>query len=163
MSAIPGSALELAREADAVEFGRRLGTHLRAGDLVLLDGPLGAGKTVVARGVAEGMGVRGPVTSPTFVIARVHRPAGGDGPALVHADAYRLTSLEEIDDLDLDTDLTDAVVLVEWGEGAVERLADEYLVVRLRRRPDDVREVTVEPHGARWEAIVEGIAGPVAH
>jgi tRNA threonylcarbamoyladenosine biosynthesis protein TsaE len=162
MSAIPRSALELSREADAVEFGRRLGTHLRAGDLVLLDGPLGAGKTVVARGVSEGMGVRGPVTSPTFVIARVHRPAAGDGPALVHADAYRLTSLEEIDDLDLDTDLTDAAVLVEWGEGAVERLADEYLVVRLRRRPDDVREVTVEPHGSRWEAVAEVITGPVA-
>lgn len=147
MSAIPGGALELARESDAIEFGRRLGARLRAGDLVLMDGPLGAGKTVVARGIAEGMGVRGPVTSPTFVIARVHRPTTGDGPALVHADAYRLTTLAEIDDLDLDTDLTDAAVVVEWGEGAVERLADEYLVVRLRRRADDVREVVVEPHG----------------
>ena len=160
MSAIPGArTLDLEQESDAVEFGRRLGTRLRSGDLVLLDGPLGAGKTVVARGVADGMGVRGPVTSPTFVIARVHRPAGGSGPAMVHADAYRLTSLEEIDDLDLDTDLTDAAVVVEWGEGAVERLAEEYLVVRLRRRADDVREVVVEPHGPRWDAVVDGLVG----
>lgn len=160
MSAIPGArTLDLEQESDAVEFGRRLGAHLRAGDLVLLDGPLGAGKTVVARGVADGMGVRGPVTSPTFVIARVHQPAGGSRPAMVHADAYRLTSLEEIDDLDLDTDLTDAAVVVEWGAGAVERLAEEYLVVRLRRRADDVREVVVEPHGARWDAVVDGLVG----
>lgn len=150
---------ELVRESDSIEFGRRLGASLRAGDLVLLDGPLGAGKTVVARGIAAGMGVRGRVTSPTFVIARVHPSQGDDGPALVHADAYRLNHLDEIDDLDLDTDLTDAAVVVEWGEGAVERLADEYLVVRLRRRADDVREVTVEPHGRRWEPVMRSIVG----
>jgi tRNA threonylcarbamoyladenosine biosynthesis protein TsaE len=148
---------ELPQEADTLEFGRRLGAALRAGDLVLLDGPLGAGKTVLTRGIAAGMGVTGRVTSPTFVIARVHRPESGDGPALVHVDAYRLGGLEEIDDLDLDTDLTDAAVVVEWGEGLAERLAESYLLVRLRRRADDVREVTLEPHGESWEARAYGL------
>ncbi|MGW5649486.1 tRNA (adenosine(37)-N6)-threonylcarbamoyltransferase complex ATPase subunit type 1 TsaE [Saccharopolyspora sp. NPDC003752] len=143
--------VELPAESDTLEFGRRLGAVLRAGDLVLLDGPLGAGKTVLARGIAAGMGVTGSVTSPTFVIARVHRPESGDGPALVHVDAYRLGGLDEIDDLDLDTDLTDAAVVVEWGEGLAERLADAYLLLRIRRRDDDVREITLEPHGESWE------------
>lgn len=146
--------LELAAEGDSLRFGRTLGAELRAGDLVLLDGPLGAGKTVVARGVAAGMGVSGRVTSPTFVIARVHHADEGDGPELVHVDAYRLGGLADIDDLDLDTDLTEAAVVVEWGEGMAEQLADEYLVVRLHRRPDDVREVALEPHGPRWETWV---------
>lgn len=146
-------AIELARESDTVEFGRRLGAVLRAGDLVLLDGPLGAGKTVFVRGIAAGMDVSGPVLSPTFVIARVHRPRTGKGPALVHVDAYRLGGLDEIDDLDLDTDLTDAAVVVEWGTGVAAHLADEYLVVHLRRREDDVREATLRPHGPRWEHI----------
>jgi tRNA threonylcarbamoyladenosine biosynthesis protein TsaE len=149
--------VELAAEPDSVEFGRELGSHLRAGDLVLLDGPLGAGKTAMTRGIAAGMGVSGRVTSPTFVIARVHPPRAGTGATLVHADAYRLTGLDEIDDLDLDTDLTEAAVVVEWGEGAAERLADEYLVVRLRRRDDEVREVTLEPHGERWQGLLDGI------
>lgn len=147
--------VELAAEPDSVEFGRELGSHLRAGDLVLLDGPLGAGKTAMTRGIAAGMQVTGRVTSPTFVIARVHPPRAGTGATLVHADAYRLTGLDEIDDLDLDTDLTEAAVVVEWGEGAAERLADEYLVVRLRRRDDEVREVTLEPHGDRWEGLLD--------
>jgi tRNA threonylcarbamoyladenosine biosynthesis protein TsaE len=153
MSPLPRT-VELAREPDAIGFGRRLGESLRAGDLVLLDGPLGAGKTVLARGIAAGMGVTGPVMSPTFVIARVHRPSGGIGPTLVHVDAYRLGGLDEIDDLDLDTDLTDAAVVVEWGEGVAEHLADEYLVVRLHRREDEVREVVLEPHGQRWERLL---------
>ena len=143
--------MELAREPDTLEFGGRLGAELRAGDLVLLAGPLGAGKTVLARGIAAGMGVTGQVTSPTFVIARVHRPEGGDGPALVHVDAYRLGGLDEIDDLDLDTDLTDAAVVVEWGEGVAEHLSEDYLVLRIHRRDDDVREITFEPHGERWQ------------
>lgn len=146
--------VELAAESDSLDFGRALGGDLRAGDLVLLDGPLGAGKTVVARGIAAGMGVSGRVTSPTFVIARVHHREGGAGPALVHVDAYRLGGLADIDDLDLDTDLTEAAVVVEWGEGLAERLAEEYLVVRLHRRPDDVRDVVLEPHGSRWEQWV---------
>lgn len=151
MSADVASTAELATPEEALDFGRRLGSGLRAGDLVVLDGPLGAGKTVLAKGIAAGMGVTGQVTSPTFVIARVHRPAG-DGPALVHVDAYRLGGLEDIDDLDLDTDLTDAVVVVEWGAEVAARLADEYLMIRLHRRADDVREVALEPHGDRWHA-----------
>ncbi|MDA3625084.1 tRNA (adenosine(37)-N6)-threonylcarbamoyltransferase complex ATPase subunit type 1 TsaE [Saccharopolyspora oryzae] len=150
---------ELPQEADTLEFGRRLGAALRAGDLVLLDGPLGAGKTVLARGIAAGMGVTGRVTSPTFVIARVHRPDSGNGPALVHVDAYRLGGLDEIDDLDLDTDLTEAAVVVEWGEGLAERLADSHLMLRIRRRPDDVREVALEPHGESWDARIPELLG----
>jgi tRNA threonylcarbamoyladenosine biosynthesis protein TsaE len=143
--------VQLSEEADTLEFGSRLGAELRAGDLILLDGPLGAGKTVMTRGIARGMGISAPITSPTFVIARVHHPDSGGGPALVHVDAYRLGGLEEIDDLDLDTDLdTEAAVVVEWGEGLAERLAEDYLLVRLRRREDDVRELTLEPHGEGW-------------
>ncbi len=149
------STVELPAESDALEFGRSLGARLRAGDLVLLTGPLGAGKTVLAKGIAAGMGVTGQVTSPTFVIARVHHPAAGSAPALVHVDAYRLGGLEDIDDLDLDTDLTEAAVVVEWGEGLAERLADEYLLIRLDRRADDVREATLEPHGRRWRDFGE--------
>ncbi|MBB5854868.1 tRNA (adenosine(37)-N6)-threonylcarbamoyltransferase complex ATPase subunit type 1 TsaE [Amycolatopsis umgeniensis] len=130
-----------------MDFGRALGRSLRAGDLVLLAGPLGAGKTTLTRGIADGLGVGGRVSSPTFVIARVH-PAGEPGVALVHVDAYRLGGdLSQLDDLDLDTELERSALVVEWGEGAAERLSDDYLVVRLDRREDDVREVTLEPHG----------------
>ncbi|MEV4648694.1 tRNA (adenosine(37)-N6)-threonylcarbamoyltransferase complex ATPase subunit type 1 TsaE [Saccharopolyspora sp. NPDC049357] len=150
--------VELPQESDTLEFGRRLGAALRAGDLLLLDGPLGAGKTVLTRGVAAGMGVTGRITSPTFVIARVHHP-DGDGPALVHVDAYRLGGLDEIDDLDLDTDLTDAAVVVEWGEGLADQLSDTHLMVRLRRREDDVRELTLEPHGEGWTERLGELTG----
>ncbi|QXV63186.1 tRNA (adenosine(37)-N6)-threonylcarbamoyltransferase complex ATPase subunit type 1 TsaE [Amycolatopsis sp. TNS106] len=130
-----------------MEFGRELGRSLRAGDLVLLAGPLGAGKTTLTRGIADGLGVGGRVSSPTFVLARVH-PAGASGVALVHVDAYRLGGdLSQLDDLDLDTELERSALVVEWGEGAAERLSDDYLVVRLERREDDVRMVTLEPHG----------------
>ncbi|WP_228046577.1 tRNA (adenosine(37)-N6)-threonylcarbamoyltransferase complex ATPase subunit type 1 TsaE [Saccharopolyspora montiporae] len=151
-------AIRLPLEADTLEFGRRLGALLRAGDLVLLDGPLGAGKTVLTRGIAAGMGVSGRITSPTFVLARVHRPASGTGPALVHVDAYRLGGLDEIDDLDLDTDLTEAAVVVEWGAGLVERLADSFLLLGLSRGSDDVREVRLQPHGTAWQQRVQGLA-----
>lgn len=123
--------------ADTEALGARLADGLGAGDLVLLAGPLGAGKTALVRGIAAGLGVRGPVTSPTFVIARVHR---GPRVPLVHVDAYRLGSdLGEIDALDLDTDLADAVVVVEWGEGRVEQLSERHLLVRLERHDDDSR------------------------
>jgi tRNA threonylcarbamoyl adenosine modification protein YjeE len=119
--------LVLVSTADQMrDLGRRLARLLRAGDLVVLSGPLGAGKTTLAQGIGTGLGVRGPVTSPTFVIARVH-PNLGTGPDLVHADAYRLGSRAEVDDLDLDADLAAAVTVVEWGEGLVEGLADSCL------------------------------------
>jgi tRNA threonylcarbamoyladenosine biosynthesis protein TsaE len=136
--------VELPGPSDTEAFGERLAAALGPGDLVVLSGPLGAGKTVLVRGIARGLGVAGPVTSPTFVIAREHRPLpGGAGVPLVHVDAYRLGGPAELDDLDLDTDLADAVVAVEWGEGVAERLSERHLLVRLDRRPDDVRTATV--------------------
>jgi tRNA threonylcarbamoyladenosine biosynthesis protein TsaE len=149
MSVAFGVELELPLPADTEALGERLAAGLRAGDLVVLAGPLGAGKTVLVRGLARGLGVSGHVTSPTFVIAREHRPLpGGPGVPLVHVDAYRLGSTgaegtAELDDLDLDTELTEAVVAVEWGEGVAERLAADHLLVRLDRRPDDVRVAVV--------------------
>src|SRR5437588_5509875 len=104
---------------DTRDFGRALGRVLRPGDLVVLSGPLGAGKTTLAQGIGAGLGVDGPVLSPTFVIARVHR--GGRVP-LVHVDAYRLSSVAEVDDLDLDASLEESATVVEWGEGLVEGL-----------------------------------------
>jgi tRNA threonylcarbamoyladenosine biosynthesis protein TsaE len=141
--------LELPAAGDTEELGVRLARGLGPGDLVVLAGPLGAGKTVLVRGLARGLGVAGPITSPTFVIAREHRPLPtGAGVPLVHVDAYRLgvtggDVAAELDDLDLDTDLADAVLAVEWGEGVAERLAARHLLVRLDRRPDDVRVATV--------------------
>lgn len=135
-------------------LGRHLAGQLRAGDLVLLTGELGAGKTTLAQGIGIGLGVRGAVTSPTFVIARVH-PAVGDAgrPALVHVDAYRLGSLDEVDDLDLDASLEDSVTLVEWGEGKAEGLADDRLEVIISRSPDpadETRTVRITGVGPRW-------------
>lgn len=143
-----GSAV-LATVEDTMALGRRLGADLRAGDVVVLSGPLGAGKTVLAKGIAEAMDVDGPVTSPTFVLARVHRPRVAGAPELVHVDVYRLLDhaaadlLAELDSLDLDTDLDDAVVVVEWGEGLAERLSERHLDVQLQRATDsDTRTAT---------------------
>ena len=133
------------------ELGRELATRLRAGDLVLLTGPLGAGKTTLVQGIGAGLGVRGPVTSPTFVIARVHPVLAGPGPALVHADAYRLGSFSEVDDLDLDADMARAVTVVEWGEGLAEGLAEDRLEISIEPDPDsEVRTVRLAGHGTRW-------------
>ena len=128
-------------------WGARLGRLLRAGDLVILTGGLGAGKTTLTQGLAEGLGVRGPVTSPTFVIARVH-PSLVDGPVLVHVDAYRLRGLEELDDLDLDTDLERAVTVVEWGRGVADDLSEDALEIVLEG--EDARRATVVARGERW-------------
>jgi tRNA threonylcarbamoyladenosine biosynthesis protein TsaE len=137
--------LELIDAADTEALGAQIAAEVAAGDLIVLAGPLGAGKTVFVRGLARGLGVQGPITSPTFVIAREHRPLpGGAGVPLVHVDAYRLGGAAELDDLDLDTDLAEAVVAVEWGEGVAERLTERHLLVRLHRRYDDVRVATVD-------------------
>jgi tRNA threonylcarbamoyladenosine biosynthesis protein TsaE len=139
------------RVADTVALGSRLGQQLRAGDVVVLSGPLGAGKTVLAKGIAAAMDVDGPVTSPTYVLARVHPPRRPGTPAMIHVDVYRLLDhrgtdlLGELDSLDLDTDLEDAVVVVEWGEGLAERLSERHLDIRLERvSHSDVRIATWE-------------------
>ena len=147
-------------------LGTRLARLLRAGDLVVLAGSLGAGKTTLVQGIGAGLGVRGPVTSPTFVIARLH-PSLRGGPDLVHADAYRLGSRLEVDDLDLDADLDHSVTVVEWGDGLVENLAASHLRLTVERPvpepgeqetwPADevgeqVRHVRVAGYGDRWLA-----------
>jgi tRNA threonylcarbamoyladenosine biosynthesis protein TsaE len=155
---VPGQ-VKVPTAARMRELGQRLAALLRAGDLVVLTGPLGAGKTTLVQGIAEGLGVRGPVTSPTFVIARVH-PATDGGPDLVHADAYRLGSRAEVDDLDLDADLDSAVTVVEWGEGLVEDLAPSHLEITIDMArpatasgtPDGPRIVRLAGRGRRWEA-----------
>jgi tRNA threonylcarbamoyladenosine biosynthesis protein TsaE len=154
---------ELSTVDDTREFGRRLGRRLRAGDLVVLTGPLGAGKTALVQGIGAGMGVRGDITSPTFVIARVHRPDGANGgrTPLVHADAYRLGGAAdpraEIDDLDLDASLDESVTVVEWGEGMVEHLGDAHLQVRIDRRDDDTRVVELVAFGGDWDQRVRDL------
>jgi tRNA threonylcarbamoyladenosine biosynthesis protein TsaE len=145
---------------DTFALGARLGANLRAGDVVVLSGPLGAGKTLLAKGIAHAMDVDGAVISPTFVLARVHPARRTGAPAMVHVDMYRLLEdaadargntavsadlLAELDSLDLDTDLADAVVVVEWGEGLAERLSERHLDVRLRYDDDS------ETRTATWE------------
>jgi len=133
-------------------LGKRLAEFLRVGDLVILSGPLGAGKTTLTQGIGAGLGVRGAVTSPTFVIARVH-----PGPVvpLVHADAYRLGSVIEVDDLDLDT--ANSVTVVEWGEGLAEGLADDRLEISISPDPESQeRTVRIQGHGERWHAVLTG-------
>ena len=144
---------------EARALGEALAPALQAGDLLILTGDLGAGKTTFTQGIGAGLGVRGDVTSPTFVISRVH-PSLGDGPPLVHVDAYRLSGgsgagvIDELDDLDLDASLDEAVTVVEWGEGVAEGLADTRLEVRIKRargdEAEDKRTVTFVPVGARW-------------
>lgn len=148
---------ELPGPDDTTALGRALAAVLRAGDVVLLTGELGAGKTTLTQGLGDGLGVRGPITSPTFVIARVH-PSLGGGPALVHVDAYRLGDAVELEDLDLDASLSSAVTVVEWGRGLAEELADSYLEVELARavagEDEQPRRARVTAHGPRWDTCL---------
>jgi tRNA threonylcarbamoyladenosine biosynthesis protein TsaE len=151
-------------------LGRQLAALLRPGDLVVLAGGLGAGKTTLVRGIGAGLGVRGPVTSPTFVIARIH-PSLAGGPSLVHADAYRLGSPAEVDDLDLDADLDTSVTVVEWGGGLVEGLAAARLDITITPLPtgpgpgadggtgedDEPRVVRLAGYGDRWAATAGSV------
>jgi tRNA threonylcarbamoyladenosine biosynthesis protein TsaE len=170
-------SLTVATAAQMRSLGRSLATVLRAGDLVILSGGLGAGKTTLTQGIGDGLGVRGPITSPTFVIARVHPPVappvsmGEPRPALVHADAYRLGSALELDDLDLDTDTAASVTVVEWGEGLAEGLAADRLEITIAPDAaeadssvadegdlddpagDAPRTVRISAVGERWEGI----------
>jgi tRNA threonylcarbamoyl adenosine modification protein YjeE len=138
------------------EFGRELGRTLRAGDLLVLSGALGAGKTTLTRGIGDALGVRGPVTSPTFVLARTH-PSLVGGPPLVHVDAYRLGSALELDDLDIDFD--GSIVVVEWGSGMLNGVVESWLDVAIDRPTgagatdldeSEPRTVTITGHGPRW-------------
>jgi tRNA threonylcarbamoyladenosine biosynthesis protein TsaE len=137
------------------DFGRRLGAELRGGDVLVLTGDLGAGKTTLTQGIADGLGVRGPITSPTFVIARVH-PSLGGGPALVHVDAYRLGSALELDDHDLDADLDASVTVVEWGAGLAEQLSDTRLELTITG--EDARTVRLTGVGDRWADVLDRLA-----
>lgn len=148
--------MRLADSAATQSWGRHVARHLRAGDLIVLTGDLGAGKTTFTRGLGEGLGVRGAVTSPTFVIARRHPGVGGVD--LLHVDAYRLGSASEVDDLDLD--LAGAVTVVEWGAGRVEHLADSRLEITLAPEGDG-REAILVGHGPRWdEAALAQLISP---
>lgn len=136
------------------DLGTRVGAALRAGDLVVLTGELGAGKTTFTQGLGEGLGVRGGVTSPTFVIARVH-PSLGGGPDLVHVDAYRLGGIDELDDLDLDTSLDTAVTVVEWGAGLAETLAEQRLDVTITRAlADEVGSDDADPRRVELRRVL---------
>ena len=146
MASLP--VVSLPTPADTHAFGRRLAHLLRPGDLLVLTGPLGAGKTALVQGIGAGVGAPGRVVAPAFVIARVH--AGGRIP-LVHVDAYRLNSLAEVDDLDLDVDLADSVTVVEWGAGLVEQLAEDRLRIEISRLAEsEERELRLVPEGGNW-------------
>jgi tRNA threonylcarbamoyladenosine biosynthesis protein TsaE len=152
------------------ELGERLAGLLRPGDLIVLSGRLGAGKTTLTQGIGAGLGVRGPVTSPTFVIARVH-PSLRGGPDLVHADAYRLGSRAEVDDLDLDTDVDSSVTVVEWGEDLAEGLAPSFLEIAIAPAgppkdgddaEDEPRTVRVTGWGDRWADAAQAARGALS-
>ncbi|MES2094401.1 MAG: tRNA (adenosine(37)-N6)-threonylcarbamoyltransferase complex ATPase subunit type 1 TsaE [Actinomycetota bacterium] len=154
--------LEIDTPDQMAELGARLALELRAGDLVALNGELGAGKTTLTRGLGEQLGVRGSVTSPTFVLARTHRRIA-EGAPLVHVDAYRLGSAAELDDLDIDW--TASIVVVEWAAGMLAGVADDWIEIDIRRptgaaarsidtdEPIETRIVTITGHGARWRDL----------
>ena len=136
---------------DMTRLGALLAPRLRAGDVIIATGELGAGKTVLAQGVGAGLGVAGPVVSPTFVLARLHR-GHEPGPGLLHVDAYRLASAAELEDIDLDYSMSDNVTFIEWGAGLAEGLSDERLEIGIERT-EDVRTVAMTPVGRRWQDV----------
>ena len=158
-------ALESAEETRAL--AGRLAGVLRAGDLLILTGDLGAGKTTFTQGLGAALGVRGQVASPTFIVAREHapglRPDGTPGPGLVHVDAYRLGGLDELDALDLDASLDESVTVVEWGRGLAEALTEDRLEIDLVRprggtldleNPEaGTRHATLRGIGPRWSDV----------
>ena len=162
------------RDADQTRaFGEDLGRILAAGDLLMLSGGLGAGKTTLTQGIGVGMGVRGRVASPTFIVARVH-PSLSGGPDLIHADAYRITDLTDLETLDLDSSLDEAVTVVEWGEGKTEAMSDERLAIEVRRASggqaqrdgevidlehmdDGRRRIILRAHGHRWDGVLDAL------
>lgn len=144
--------IDVVSPAVMASLATRLAPHLRAGDLLILTGELGAGKTTFTQSLGEALGVRGPITSPTFVLSRIH-PSLVGGPDLVHVDAYRLGSAAEVDDLDLDASADRSITVVEWGEGRAEQIADSWLRVAITDVVEDSRRVTVEPHGPRWADV----------
>jgi tRNA threonylcarbamoyladenosine biosynthesis protein TsaE len=146
---------------DMQDLGERLAGLLRPGDLLIATGDLGAGKTTLTQGLGRGLRTRGPVISPTFVLSRIHRPLD-QGPALVHVDAYRLSGPNELDDLDLDATLPDAITVVEWGAGVAEGLAEDRLEIEIALRPDDTtgpdtRLVALHGVGPRWRGVDLGV------
>jgi len=152
-----GPATRMVATADGMrELGSRLGAAARAGDVIVLTGDLGAGKTTLTQGIARGLGITEQVTSPTFVISRVHTNPSG-GPELVHADAYRLGSVREVDDLDLEQDLETGVVVVEWGSGLVDDLSESLVHVVITRtddESDETRIVEVVAADPRWASAL---------
>lgn len=145
-------------DADAMRaLGRRLAAVLHAGDVIVATGALGAGKTTLTQGIGAGLDVEGPVISPTFVLSRIH-PSRTGGPALVHVDAYRLSSPEELIDIDLQETLAQSVTIVEWGRGLAEGLAPERLEIDIQRSDDpsdDERTVYLFGIGKRWVGVLE--------
>lgn len=154
-------------------LGEDLGRILAAGDLVMLSGGLGAGKTTLTQGIGIGMGVRGRVASPTFIVARVH-PSLSGGPDLIHADAYRIKDLSDLETLDLDSSLDEAVTVVEWGEGKTEAMSNERLSIEVRRASggqadtdgdiidlehmdDGTRLIVLRAHGHRWDGVLDAL------
>lgn len=166
--------VEVTSREETQALGEALGRRLAAGDLLMLRGELGAGKTTFAQGIGRGMQVRGQVSSPTFIVARVH-PSLVGGPDLIHADAYRITGLDDLETLDLDSTIDECVTIVEWGEGKTEAMSDSRLevdvtrarggaavfdgdIVDLESMDDGHRVLTFHPHGARWAGVLEACA-----
>lgn len=149
--------LDVPTADDMQSLGRRLAGLLRGGDLIVATGDLGAGKTTLTQGIGAGLGVGGPITSPTFVLSRVH-PSLADGPDLVHVDAYRLGDSSELADIDLDETLARSVTIVEWGTGLAEWLSDSRLEIDIvRGQAGDTRTVYLTGVGPRWAGALDDL------